>query len=228
MKATLLLLSLALASLTYQASAQTITVSSPDSPTVSPGQVFNVTIQLSVSSALPTSVSALNLLLATPSTGANSGVGHFTVKFGSGSATFPTSNGNGTTVSDFNTAGTGGNAGFNVSTLTNDLGANAGGNAGAGTGPFSNITVDLVQFTVLSGTPNGTYTFRAALTGTGNERSFINDKGNDGPNTGGTYNVNSAPTFTITVVPEPSTWAFLTLGAAGCVGMVIARRRRMA
>ena len=227
MKRTLLILSLAVAFI-GQASAQTITVSSPSSPTVSPGAVFNVTIQLSVSSALPSSVTALNLLLATPSTGANSGVNFFTVKFGSGSATFPTSTGNGTSVSNFNTAGTGANAGFNVSTIGNDLGANAGGGAGAGTGPFSNVTVDLLQFTAAPNTPIGTYTFRAALTGTGIERSFINDANNDGPNTGGTYNVNSAPTFTITVVPEPSTWAFLTLGTFACVGLVMLRRQRSA
>ena len=111
MKRTLLILSLALAFI-GQATAQTITVSSPSSQTVNAGAVFNVTIQLSVSSALPSSVTALNLLLATPSTGANSGVNFFTVKFGFGSATFPTSTGNGTTVSNFNTAGTGANAGF--------------------------------------------------------------------------------------------------------------------
>ena len=224
MKRTLLILSLAVAFLGQAfAQAQTITVSSPDSPVVSPGAVFNVTIQLSVSSALPSSVTALNLLLATPSNGANSGVNFFTVKFGSGSATFPTSTGNGTTVSNFNTAGTGSNAGFNVSTVTNDLGANAGGGAGAGTGPFSNITVDLLQFTVAPNTPVGTYTFRATLGTT--ERTFINDAGNDGPNPGGTYNITSAPTFTITVVPEPSTWAFLTQGTFACVGLVHLRRQ---
>ncbi len=111
---------------------------------------------------------------------------------------------------------------------SNDLGANAGGGAGAGTGPFSNITVDILQFTVAAGTPTGTYNFRAALTGTGNERRFINDANNDGPNTGGTYNITSAPTFTITVVPEPSTWAFLTLGTFACVGIVMLRRQRSA
>ena len=227
MKRTLLILSLA-AAFIGQAStqAQTITVSSPDSPTVNPGDVFNVTIQLSVSAALPTSVTALNLLLATPSSGANSGVDFFTVKFGSGSATFPTSTGNGTTVSNFNTAGTGSNTGFNVSTVSNDLGANAGGGAGAGTGPFSNVTVDLLQFTVAPGTPDGTYTFRATPGTT--ERTFINDAGNDGTNPGGTYNITSAPTFTITVVPEPSTWAFLTLGTFGCAGLVMLRRQRSA
>jgi hypothetical protein len=227
MKKSLLILGLAIL-FGYQASAQTITVSSPDSPTVSPGAVFNVTIQLSVVGTLPSNVTALNLLLATPGSGANSGVGFFTVKFGSGSADFPTSVGNGTTVSNFNTAGTGANAGFNVSTLTNDLGANAGGGAGR-TAPFSNVTVDLVQFTVLPGTPVGTYTFRAALTGTvANERTFINDAGNDGPAPGGTYNITSAPTFTITVVPEPSTWAFLSLGTFACVGLVMLRRQRSA
>ncbi|MGI9087729.1 MAG: PEP-CTERM sorting domain-containing protein [Chthoniobacterales bacterium] len=223
MKSRLLILGLAVAVFGYQASAQTITVSSPSSQIVNPGNVFNVTIQLSVSSALASNITALNLLLATPGTGSNSGVGFFTVKFGSGSVDFPTSTGNGTTVSDFNTAGTGSNIGFNVSTASNDLGANAGGGAGRA-GPFSNVTVDILQFTVAPNTPNGTYDFRATLGST--QRTFLNVANNGGPDTGGTYNINSAPTFSITVVPEPSTWAFLCLGAGGCAGLMVMRRRR--
>jgi hypothetical protein len=230
MKRTLLLLSLAVAFIGSQASAQ-ITVSSPSSPTVSPGAVFNVTIQLAVAQVLPTNVTALNLILATPTSGPNSGVGFFTVKFGSGTATFTTSTGNSTLSSSFDTPrASGANSGFTLSTTTagHDLGVNAGGGAGMAS-PFAAITVETLQFTCLAGTPVGTYNFRAALdwpTDTGG--SFINDSGNDGPSTGGTYAVTNAPIFTVTVVPEPSTWAFLTLGAAGCVGMVMIRRRRTA
>lgn len=226
MKRTLLILSIAVAFLGYQASAQTITVTGSNT-IVSPGQIFNVTIQLSVSQALSNNVTALNLLLATPTSGANSGVGFFTIQYGSGSTDFPTRNGTGAPTT-FNTAGTGGNSGFTLTTLTNDLGANAGGGAGR-TAPFSNVTVDLLQFTVAGNTPQGVYNIRATLPGTvSNERTFLNVAGNGGPDTGGTYNINSAPIFTITVVPEPSSWAFLTLGAAGCAGLVVLRRRRTA
>jgi hypothetical protein len=227
MKKTLLILGLVFALMCSRTSAQTITVSSPSSPTVSPGAVFNVTIQLSVSSALPTNVTALNLLLATPTTGIHSGVGFFTVKFGSGSANFPTSTGNGTTTSSFDTPKTtGANAGFTVTTPSNDLGANAGGGSGLAA-PFSNITVDLLQFTVAPNTPAGTYDFMATLGWPADlAGSFINDAGNDGPSTGGTYAVTAAPQFIITVVPEPGTWAFFGLGSLGAAGLGILRRLR--
>src|SRR4051812_41280677 len=184
MKKTLIIVSLVAGLLTYQASAQqpTVTVSGT-SGQGAPGDMVTLTMQLSVGQALPSNVTGLNLLLETPTTGANSGVGFFTVAFSSGSASFPISTGVGSSVtSAFDTPETTGpNAGFTVSTPSNDLGA-GGGNVAT---PFSNVAVDMLKFTIAPNTPAGVYNFQATLGfPTDPNGSSINDAQNDGPFSG--------------------------------------------
>ncbi len=224
MKKKLLLLIAVVGLAAYPAVAQTITVEG-SSATVQPGDVFNVSISLSVSglpacaNGNPCNVSALNLLLGTPSTGANSGVGFFTVQFDSGSPDFPTRIGTGA-VSTFDTAGSGPNSGFTVTTPTNDLGASGPGRPA----PFANVTAVFLQFTVAGNTPEGVYNFRATL-GDSSDDSFINVN-NPAQNQSDSFDVNNAPIFTVTVVPEPSTWALMATVGVGAFAWRALRARQ--
>ena len=219
MKKTLLLLSVIASLASHQMSAQTISVTG-SSGTIDPSTTsfFDATISLSVSSNVG-DVTALNLLLATPTSGATSGAPYFTVQYLQGSTSFPTRVGSGA-VSMFDTpTGSGPNAGFTVSTPSNDLGSSGPGL----TSPFSNVAVDILRFTIDPNTPAGTYEFRATLGfPTDFNGSFINIAGGN-PDT---LSVNDAPIFTVTVVPEPSTWALIAVGGMASVGMTIFRRRK--
>ena len=160
-----LLLSLsATALLSYQASAQTTISITGTSGSINPtiGSTFGSTITLTISGTPPADVESVNLLLETPSTGANSGVQtYFTVSATSGSASFSTLNNTGSVNVMFNTAGDAFNSGRTVSDWGFDLGANVGAgspvtNSGS---DINNLAVDTVTFTVISAPPPGYMTF---------------------------------------------------------------------
>ena len=69
------------------------------------------------------------------------------------------------------------------------------------------------------------YNFSATAGGAGDpgfQGSWIDNMG------GTSFDVNSEPTFTITVVPEPATWSLFGLGALGALGLNLQRVRRKA
>ncbi|MBV9010118.1 MAG: PEP-CTERM sorting domain-containing protein [Verrucomicrobia bacterium] len=99
---------------------------------------------------------------------------------------------------------------------TQDLGFTANGSTGT-TGNYTNLHLTDYTFS-LNGLAPGTYTL---TTTTASGISY------DNPTTGD-FEFANAPqtTFTINVVPEPSTWSLLGLGGLAAVGMTMLRRRR--
>jgi hypothetical protein len=226
MKKSIQILALSVGLMAYQASAQTTISVSGTNVITTPGSSVNDQITLTISGANTIgNVESVNFLLRTPSSGVNSGAG-FHVYFNS--ATSPFSLGNSISSSgnqsNFATAGDAPNSGFNVSTVTLDLGANTGtppSVASSGTsGPFN---VDLLTFVVPANAVPGIYNFSVTLGGiAGADGSWIDNSGSQ------TFDINGNPTFTITVVPEPATWSLLGLGSLCSVGLIMLRRRRIA
>ena len=109
---------LALTTVAGFAFGQTIAVNGT-SGTITPGGTFDSTISLTINGANSiNNVESLNLLLGTPSTGANSGAGLFSVYVSGISSPFtltnsPSSSGN---QSTFATAGDAANSGHSIST----------------------------------------------------------------------------------------------------------------
>lgn len=81
-------------------------------------------------------------------------------------------------------------------------------------------TMLLANYTFsLAGAPAGTYTLYS---------TEISPKGSEINDTSFVSHNAPAASYTITVVPEPSTWSMLILGGLGTVGLVALRRRRRA
>ncbi|SRR5260370_6387265 len=105
-----------------------------------------------------------------------------------------------------------------------DVGANAPMASAVAVASSGTTTIpfETLNFTLAPNTPVGTYTFMVGAGGTGDaaQGSFIDNSSNTG------FSVNSEPTFTITVVPEPATLSLLGLSGLGSLGLNILRRRR--
>jgi hypothetical protein len=219
MKKFFLLLTL-LAAGAYSASAQTISVDGTNA-TINAGQFVDITLSLSITGANSIGdVESVNMLLRALT--ADGGQNFFTLSNVTPISPFTLAN-NGA-PSTFNTAGDSFNSGYTVSNTGIDMGSNApSGSAPAvaatGTTTFA---FETVRFTSLGTTPTGVYHFGVSLGGFSDiQGSFVENSAN------ATFDINSAPDFTITVeaVPEPSTW-LAGIGAFGVIGYTMLRRRR--
>jgi len=195
----------ALGLLAQSAFAQYTFSASPTSQTAS-GGVFSVTISLQdTGSTVATNAAAFDLYIATAA--ANSGLFKITSVTGQG---VWTSSGPGAVFPD--TLSTAAASGFVRNGA--DMGFSA---TSVQTGPFTQ-PIELMNFSYTA--PAGTYVF--STTTTANAGAFFSDVSNSN----GDVVEGTAGTFTITIVPEPTTWSLLGLGGLAAVGMSVLRRRR--
>lgn len=220
-----LVLTLILAASASAAFGQTISATGT-SGQINPGGTFDSTITLTIQGANSIgSVQSLNLLLATPSTGIHSGAGLFTVFVQSLTSPFDNKNSGSASgnQSSFATAGDAANSGNTVSTTSLDLGANTSTPVSVASSGTTNIQVDLLRFTAAANVAPGTYNFFATSGGSADAQgTFI------GTGSQQLIGTNSAPVFTLTVVPEPSTWLLMVVGGLGVLGFQFLRARRHA
>jgi hypothetical protein len=210
MKKTLLISSVALCLLAQAALAQspyTFSIS-PFTQTVS-GGTFQVTLSLTDSSnTAANNAFQFDLYIATAA--ANSGLFSITSAVGQG---VWTAGGPGAVFPDTLNSTAGGNASFVINNSNMGFGATS-----AQTGPFTQ-PVEVINFSYTAAP--GTYSF--STTTSLNAGTFFSDVSNS---VGGVQEANPG-TFSITVVPEPSTWAMSVLGV-GVIGYAMLRRRRVA
>jgi PEP-CTERM motif len=220
MKKLILTLSAAASLLAYQAFGQTISISGTNI-NATPGSTVadQLTLQIIGANSIG-NVESVNILMGTPSTGVHSGVSFFTTSIGSFNSPFNTANNPGTAT--FNKTGDANNSGFTLTSM--DVGDNAPAASAAPVASSGTTTIpfETLNFTLASNTPVGTYTFMVGAGGTADaaQGSFIDNSSNT------QFSVNSEPTFTITVVPEPATLSLLGLSGLGSLGLNILRRRR--
>jgi hypothetical protein len=204
-----------------QAFAQTISVNGTSGSTTA-GGFFDAQISLMITGNNNIgNVESLNMVLRTPSSGANSGAGFFTVQFLS--AISPFTQANNPAASSFSLAGDANNAGFTAE--PNDMGANAPSDSTApvASSGTTTIPVDVLRFTAAPNTPAGSYNFSATLGGFADaaQGSYVSNNSNQ------TFDVNSVPTFTITIsaVPEPATLSLLAIGGLSAAAFAFRKVR---
>lgn len=221
MKKSILILCAAMG-LAHYAAGQTISVTGQNI-TATPGSTVGDQLTLAITGTNSiTNVESVNMLLRTGSTGGSNGASFFTVSSVTPTSPFTLTNSNPSNVA-FNTAGDSANSGTTVSNPTSDLGSNAPSASAptvSGSGTTS-IPFETANFALSPSTPVGVYSFSVTLGGLPDSQgSWIDNTSN------ATFDINSAPTFTITVVPEPATLSLFALGAIGAVGLNFLRARR--
>ena len=208
MKKTLLLLLAASSLCTVQSSRATISFgATPSSQTVSLGSNFTISISVSVTqNSAPADLRGFDLYLATAA--ANSG--YFTIQSATPGTSF-TLDGPPAGADPLSTAAAAGfvrnnvDQGFDGSTVNT---------------PVSNLLLETLTLSIGANVPVGTYTFSTTTSANaGMNYSDVFDSNF------AVYQADMPGTFSITVVPEPSTWAMLGFGAVG-VGLMTLRRRR--
>lgn len=229
MKKITLILTAAISLLAYQAFAQSPTISiTGTNVTIGAASGSTTSSQMSVVISGANSIGNIesaNLLIGTPSTGVNSGASLFDVYVSS--LVSPFNNKNSTSSSSnqssFTTAGDAANSNHTISTPTTlDLGANTTSPATVNSTGTTTIPFDVITFTSLQAlTPGTVYDFFATAGGhTDAQGSWVDNSSNS------TFDLNSEPLFTVTVVPEPATLSLLGLSGLGSLGLNILRRRR--
>lgn len=209
MKKTLLFLvaaSLLVAARNSRAAGQSITINAtPSSQTVNIGSTFTISLSLTVATAVPSSVTAYDLYLATAAANA----GYFRITAATPTGPFTAAGPTNPTGDPLSTAAASGFVRNNI---------DQGFSGTAQTTPFTNLALETLTLSVGVNVPTGTYTF--STTTSANSGGFYS-RVSDG--SGNTYEPNTPGTFSINIVPEPSTWALGLLG--GTVGMLALHRR---
>lgn len=215
MKRTILLTLLGAGVLARAATATISLSASPSAQTAAPGGTFNVTLSLSVTatSGNPTNVDGFDMYFVTLT--GNRGLFSISAATGTG---------------DFKSFGptepSGGDA-LNVDAATGFVrnGVDQGFLGPSPTAPPANYSLETVTFSIAPSTALGTYSFSTSTMANAGPAYY-----SDIFDSGGTvYPIDNAGTFSITVVPEPSTFGFLAVAAsAGLAGYALRRRRARA
>lgn len=197
--------------------AQVSFVASPGSQgSLAPGATFNVQIQLSIAGTTPNNVQGFELLLET--TAANSGFFSITGAT-AGSPGVPTAF---PTYPDALTTGKSNHSGF----AQNQFSQGFSFNSVVGTAPFSNVLLETLSISIAPNTPAGTYTFFTTnFSGSGNRASTISNSSGDTFGDAANEPITQG-SFSVTVVPEPATWAFMALGGIGALAANRFRAKR--
>jgi hypothetical protein len=183
----------------------------PSTQTVSSNSSFTIQVGVTGSGANPNPLDGYDLWLVTSSTTSslfkitniayNAPYNDFASNLPVGGDSFSTAAGSGLTRNSV------------------DLGNISSNTANDATPPFNNTLLETLTISTGSLTPGATYTFfSSTTTNAGTAFSDLEDS------TGGQFQTAQSQ-FSVTAVPEPSTWALLAAGGLLSAGIVLRRKR---